>query len=357
MPRSSAFTINKPRSVLATMLKVAAIFEPLSERPDISCLAWVREDSRSSSIARALGGEARTFFDLGIHRTALVPIRYLVSSVRTLGYLLGRRPRAVIVQAPPVPAAALVWVWAKLARAPVVIDSHPSSFGLEGDHARHHLMRPLLAQLARRSDGCIVTTPRLGEQVRRWKGSPLVVHEAPMTWSDRIHPRDCSGGRRVLFVNTFAPDEPWREALDAARLMPEVTFQVTGDLRRRPQGTPPGPPNVEWVGYLGPDQYVTALTQADVVMTLTSRLDSVQRSAHEAVDALRPVVLSDWPHMRELFPHAVFVENTAPGIRAGVEEALRRCAELVALAPEARAMQHRRWSRQLKELRTALRLA
>jgi glycosyltransferase involved in cell wall biosynthesis len=339
------------------MLKVAAIFEPLSERPDISCLAWVREDSRSSSIARALGGEARTFFDLGIHRTALVPLRYLVSSARTVGYLLRRRPRAVIVQSPPVPAVALVWLWAKLARAPVVIDSHPASFGLEGDHARHHLMRPLLAQLAGHSDGCIVTTPRLAEQVRRWNGSPLVVHEAPMAWHERIKPRDCSAGRRVLFVNTFAPDEPWLQALDAASAMPEVTFQVTGDLRRRPPGTAASPPNVEWVGYLARDQYVDALAQADVVMTLTSRLDSVQRSAHEAVDALRPLVLSDWPHMRELFPHAVFVENTAAGIRAGVEEAFRRCPELVALAPEARAMQHRRWGQQLSELRTALGMA
>ncbi len=317
----------------------------------------MREDSRSSSIARALGGEARTFFDLRIHRTALVPIRYMVSAARTVAYLVRRRPRAVIVQAPPVPAAALVWLWAKLARAPVVIDSHPSSFGLEGDHGRHRLMRPVLALLAGRCDGCIVTTPRLADEVRRWKGSPLVVHEAPMVWFDRMQPRDCSAGRRVLFVNTFAPDEPWLEVLDAARAMPEVTFQVTGDLRRRPSGMAPSPPNVEWVGYLKSDQYVAALAQADVVMTLTRRVDSVQRSAHEAVDALRPLVLSDWPHMRELFPHAVFVQNTARRIRAGLEETFRRCDELTASAPEARAMQHRRWSKQLEQLQSALGLA
>ena len=280
----------------------------------------------------------------------------MVSAARTAAYLLRRRPRAVIVQAPPVPAVALVWLWAKLARAPVVIDSHPSSFGLEGDHARHRLMRPLLAQLAARSDGCIVTTPRLADEVRRWKGSPLVVHEAPMEWSDRMQPRDCSAGRRVLFVNTFAPDEPWLEVLDAARAMPEATFQVTGDLRRRLSGAPPSPPNVEWVGYLKSDQYVEALAQADVVMTLTRRADSVQRSAHEAVDALRPLVVSDWPHMHELFPHAVFVENTAVGIRAGLEETFRRCHELTARAPEARAIQHRRWTKQLGQLQSALRL-
>lgn len=321
----------------------------------MSFIAWAPEGSRAGSISQALGGEWRTFHDGRIHHKALVPVRYLTNAVHTLWYLLRRRPRAVIIQSPPVPAAALVVAWARLARIPVVIDTHPASFALPGDLAFHGLMRPLLAALVPRAAACIVTTPELAEYVARWNGSAVVVHEAPMTWSDQVQPRDCSGGSRLLFVCTFAPDEPIMEVLDAARELPDVTFCVTGDVRRRPaEARRDAPPNVEWMGYLGPEEYLSELQAADVVMTLTRRPESVQRSAHEAVDALRPLVLTNWPHIGELFPHAVLVENDATSIRHGIEDAFARCSELSSLAPDARSLQHARWQRQLGELQAAL---
>jgi glycosyltransferase involved in cell wall biosynthesis len=323
----------------------------------MSFIAWVPEASRAGSISQALGGEWRTFYDLRVHREALVPLRYLMSAARTLFYLVRRRPRAVIVQTPPVPAAALVLLWARLARVPVVLDTHPASFALDGRRI-DRMMTPLLAVLVRRAAGCIVTTPELGREVSEWNGRPMVVHEAPMRWSDRIEPSGCAGRRRVLFICTFAPDEPLLEVLEAARRLPDVTVQITGDLRRLPErARRQAPGNVEWLGYLVGDRYVSALEGADVLMALTARRESVQRSAHEAVDALRPLVLSQWPHMRELFPYAVLVENDPASIAAGIEEALGRCDELAALAPEARAVQHRRWREQLGQLRAALGLA
>jgi hypothetical protein len=319
-------------------------------------IAWVREDSRARSISESIGGESRVFYDLRIHRRSLVVLRYLISAVRTVSYLVLRRPRAVIVQAPPVPAATIVWAWARLNRVPVVIDTHPASFGIEGVPV-DRIMRPLLAWLARRAAGCIVTTPVLGSQISRWGGRPLVVHEAPMPWAEGMQPRGCSSQRQLLFVCTFAPDEPVTETVEAARRLPGITFHVTGDIRRLGADTRgSAPSNVEWVGYLDTGRYVDALASADVVVTLTRRDESVARSAHEAVDALRPLVLSSWPHMKELFPHAVFVENEPASIAAGIEEAFARCGELSDVALEARLLQHRRWQEQLAGLRAALQL-
>jgi glycosyltransferase involved in cell wall biosynthesis len=322
----------------------------------MSFIAWAPGESRAGSIARALGGEWQTFYDLRIHRRALVPVRYLISAVRTISYLVRRQPRAVIMQTPPVPAAALVLAWARMARVPVVLDTHPASFALDGAMS-HRMMMPLLARLAPRAAACIVTTPELGQRISGWKGTPLIVHEAPMAWSEEMQPRGCSGQRRVLFICTFVPDEPVMAVLEAARRLPDVTVQITGNLRRRPPtARAAAPANVEWVGYLVGEEYVSALASADVVLALTERADSVQRGAHEAIDALRPLVLSRWPHIDELFPYAVLVENDPASIAAGIEEALRRCDELSALAPEARAAQHRRWGEQLGQLRAALRL-
>jgi Glycosyl transferase 4-like domain/Glycosyl transferases group 1 len=323
----------------------------------MSFIAWVPEASRAGSISRALGGESRTFYDLRIHRKALVPLRYLLSAIRTVSYLVRRRPRAVIVQTPPVPAAALVLAWARIARVPVVLDTHPASFGLDGRPA-HRVMLPLLARLVPRAAGCIVTTPELGNEISRWRGNPLIVHEAPMVWSERVRPNGASGRRRALFICTFAPDEPLLELLEAARRLPHVTMQITGDLRRLPaKARRAAPENVEWLGYLIGEEYVAALTAADVLIALTQRRESVQRSAHEAVDALRPLVVSDWPHVPELFPYAVTVSNEPASIAAGIDDAFARWDELSAHARDAQALQHRRWSEQLSHLRAALAMA
>jgi hypothetical protein len=91
-----------------------------------------------------------------------------------------------------------------------------------------------------------------------------------------------------------------------------------------------------------------------VILSLTSRPESVARSAHEGVDALRPMVISGGPHMRDLFPYAVFVKNEPESIAAGVAEALHRCEELSRQAIDARSVQHRRWRQQLAEIEAAL---
>lgn len=320
----------------------------MARSPDIAFIAWTREDSRARSLAKAFDGELCALFDLRI-QGRLVPLRYLLSAVRTCAYLLRRRPRAVVVQSPPIPAVALVWAWARLARVPVVVDTHPASFETTGiDRA----MRPVLAWLVPRTAACLVTTPGLGAQVKQWGGRWLVLHEPPNDWSDRLQARPCSPQRRLLFICTFAPDEPLMPVLEAARSLPDIEFRITGEHFKIPaQARRSAPANVRWVGYLRGADFVAALEDADVVMSLSSRTDSVQRSAHEAVDALRPLVLSDAPHMHELFPYAVHVGNDVGSLTAGIADAFARCAELSAAAEAAREAQWRRWDTQSAELR------
>lgn len=319
-------------------------------------MAWVPGDSRPRSLATALGGEARTFFDLGIVWKPLVPLRYVASAVRTCVYLLRRRPRAVVMQAPPVPAALLVWAYSRLARAPYVVDSHTAAFALTGARV-DRAMLPLLGWLAARVDGCIVTTDEVGEIVAAWGGRPLVVHEPPPDWPDVDAAPAAGGPPAVLFISTFARDEPLEAVLGAAAALPEVTFRVTGDLRKLPATVrSAAPPNVEWTGYLHGGDYRRALAEADAIVTLDERDQSVARSAYEAVYAGRPLVTTDWPHLRRLFPYAVTVKNTAQSIATGVRTALARQAELEAAAPAARAEQLDRWEGQAARLRAALRV-
>ena len=325
----------------------------MHNRPQVSTIAWISNGGRPREIAVALEGEARSFHDLGIVRKPLVPLRYLLSSIRTLAYLARRRPRAVVVQAPPVPLALIAWLYGRVSGAPLVVDSHPVAFAFDGS-VFDRLMLPVLKWVMPRAAGCLVTTDELREQVEEWGGRGFVFHEAPPEWSGNGPQPDIEPDS-VLFVNTFAPDEPLAEVLGAARRLPHVRFRITGDLRRLSPGVRRlAAGNVEWLGYLTGDSYPGALRQADVVLTLTDRKESVPRSAYEAVYAERPLVTTDWPHMAELFPYAVKVKNNANSIAEGLERALDSSGELHAATTAALELQTARWESQVEHLRSVI---
>ena len=210
----------------------------------------------------------------------------------------------------------------------------------------------LHAWLVRRARATMVTSDVLGSRVQGWGGSPVVVHEPPPDWS--IGPAASLPTRpTVLVLGTLATDEPVAETLAAARDLPQVDFAFTGDIRRCPEGLlRSATSNVRFLGFLGPEQYRDALEQASVTVVLTTWLQwAVPRSAYDAVYARRPLVVSDSPTLRELFPEAVKVDNDPASIGAGIRDALSRHAELAQAASEALERQERRWDDQLTRLR------
>lgn len=311
-------------------------------------VAWGAAAGRSAEIVAALGGESRCFFPMGAPRRPPVLVRYLLSAVATAAYLWRRRPRVVIVTSPPVPAAWFTAICAKVQRAAVILDSHPGSFGAQGDRVSARL-QPVHRRLVRRAAAVIVTDEAWVERVHSWGGRAVVVHEAP---GDVVAGQPARGERlRLLVVGNFNPDEPVSEVLEAAQHLPGCDFLVTGDLSKCDRALQAAaPPNVHMVGFLDPPRYRAALESCDAVVTLTTEPTSVMRAAYEAVYARRPVVVSDWPVARRLFPHAIHTSNDAAGLVAAIEGLGSDYGHFAALVDLARADQRARWQGQLQAL-------
>lgn len=284
-----------------------------------------------------------------------MPVRYAVSALQTLGVLLLRRPRAIIATNPPIFLGLIGWAYGRSRRIPVVLDSHPGGFGLQGDRVSARLV-PLLRWLVPRVAAVLVTDDQLAGRVRDWGGRAILVHEAPP--SGALEPARPPGERpQVLFVGTFGRDEPVDAVVEAARRRPELDVLITGDLAKAPPGMVAGAPsNVSWLGFLPTAAYEQALAKADVVVALTTEPTSVVRAGYEAVYAGRPLVVSDTPNGRAVFPDAVHVGNDAEALAAGLAEAVRRHGELRSAAPRARERQQERWDRQLAATREVLSL-
>lgn len=323
-------------------------------RLPVAFIAWSPTPGRAHEIANALGGEARCWYDLGIVDKRLVPVRYFVSAWRTIAFLASRRPAAVIATTPPVFPALIAWTYCRLARAPLIVDSHPLTYGFSSSRALK-LMRPASEWVVARAEAAMVTD-ELAPHVRQIGGHPVVVHEAPPEWL----PAPPVGRRarpQILFVTIFASDEPVSAVLDAARLTPEVDILVTGDIRKMSSDHAESgvAENVRFVGFLDQKKYVAAIKDCDIVMALTDRREAVSRVASEAVWAQRPLIASDWPITVRLFPHAVRVDNSPESIAAGIRRAVRDMGQLESAATAARQRQLDRWNAQLSDLRAAIR--
>jgi glycosyltransferase involved in cell wall biosynthesis len=314
----------------------------------ISFVAWGAVSGRSAEIADALGGEAYCLYPPGPGVRPPVLVRYVLSAVRTIDYLVRTRPGLVIVTNPPVFAGCVVLAWARRSGASVVLDSHPGGFGAQGDTVSARL-QPLHRWLVRRVDLTMVTAPGFRQQVESWGGKGIIVHEAPGNWDVGPPPRLLRP--KVLCVGRFAGDEPVEVVLQAAALTPECDFAVTGDLNACPPHlVETAPANVTFVGFLDPAGYRSAIQGATAVLTLTTEPLSVMRAAYEAVYAERPLIVSDWPINRELFADAVHVEHCPHSLSAGVRRLVAGYEGILARTGAARARQVVRWEAQREAL-------
>ena len=327
-------------------LSAAASTQPRSRQA--AFLAWSPND-RSLELALAFDASCHIVYLEWLVRPFLVPVRYVLSSVATAWFLVRKRPAVVVATNPPMVLALIAEVYAWLFGGTFLLDDHPGGFGRRGRRL-WTLRAPLQRHLVRRARTTIVASSELAQAAIEWGGTPVIVHEAPPLWSLN-EPPHIGPLPTVLWPSVFADDEPVAEVLSAARALSRVRFLITGDVLRCPSALrESASANVEFAGYWRRERFWALIKQADIVLVLTTDRTSVPRAACEAVEALRPLVLSDWPVLRELFPHAVFVPPSFNGVAAGIQDALERHSALVADAFAARDSQRRRWESQKTEL-------
>ncbi|MGD9955146.1 MAG: glycosyltransferase [Candidatus Nanopelagicales bacterium] len=326
-------------------------------RARVQFLAWAPTAGRARDLAADLDGEAVTIYPAKLAARKATPARYAASALITIGRLVRSRPRAVVVQNPPVYPGILGLAYARIARGRFVLDSHPASFGAK-DNAQAQKMLRVTARLARAADGVLVTTESWAEVVRSWGGRPLVLHEAPPHWS--TSPARPLGDRRpqVLFSCVFASDEPVPAVIDAARAVPGIDVAITGDPRRAPEGVLDDlPANVRLTGWLDQAAYAAEVDACDILLALTTEPTSVMRAAYEAGYARRVLVMSDTETMRELFPEAVTCGDDAESIGAALALAVREHDRLLQDLDLVRERQQRRWDTQRQALLAMLGLS
>ncbi|MDA8044199.1 MAG: hypothetical protein M0Z30_03020 [Actinomycetota bacterium] len=313
-------------------------------------IAWGAVSGRSEEIAAEVGAEVLKCFPPGPDARPPAPVRYALSTLMTCRALALRRPRAVIVTNPPIIPVLLAALYAEVTRARLVLDDHPGAFGAMG-YRPGRWTEFLHRRVAKRAELCLVTERTWVERVEAWGGRALIFHESPGKVVPQAY-RPPQTVPKILYVSTFARDEPSVAVMAAAKLVPELQLMVTGDPARRPPGDLPA--NVELLGFLAEPDYLEALAAADAVLALTTEPTSAMRAAFEAIWAQKVLVVSDWPLTRQLFPDAVHAGNDPAAIAAGLRRAIREHGSIGATSTSARERQLSQWQSQLGALRSVV---
>lgn len=292
---------------------------PNDLRPDSMFLVWgpPSHGPRSRVFASELGIRSEFIFSTRRRGLLVAPWKYAYQAIAT-GRLLRRiRPRLIFVQSPPSLAVLAAWIYARRTGAQYIVDAHSAAF-LSPYWARPHWMQRALARSALTT---IVTNEQFAEQLRTWDSTATILRDVPTTFAagDGL-PRDERFS--VLVVSTFAADEPLRDILSAARRVPDVHFYVTGDPERADSAlVSSAPDNVEFTGYLPDDLYYGTMRTSDVVLCLTTRDNTMQRGACEALSMARPIITSDWPLLRDYFSKGtVYVGSEPEAIAVGIQQ-------------------------------------
>lgn len=287
-------------------------------------ISWTRHHGRSEALAAALGLPAE-FIATGTHGDVLtLPWRYATQTLRTLWLLLRRRPRVLVVMAPPLPLMVLGLAYRTLRRGALVVDAHTGAVVDDDGRVRRAFVR-----VARAADVTVVTTEALQRLLADDGVDAIALHDAPV--GDIAPPASWPPERpRIVMPSSWWRDEPLEAVRDAARQVPEIELVLTG----RPAGpladASAWPANVRLAGWLSDRDYRDLVASATAILALTTRELTMQRAGYEALILGRPAVVSDTGVLREYFTKgAVFAEPNAASLAA----ALRA----VAAEPEALA--------------------
>lgn len=320
---------------------------------DLLFLVWgpPSHGPRSKVFARSLGIDVE-FVEATRRRGLLAaPYKYPVQFLKTVRLLRRRRPRLVFVQSPPNLAVATVAAYCALQGGSFIIDAHSAAM-LSPIWTRPRWLNRLLF---RRAAFTIVTDEYFADELAARGADALVLRDIPTEFPLGSAPR-LGEGFNVMVVNTFSADEPLDSVIQAARLLPDAFFHVTGRITEgHPSVVNDPPANLRFTDFLADEDYYALMDGADAVMCLTTRDHTMQRGACEALSMGRPIITSDSDLLRRYFRDGtIHVDNTPGSLVAAVRE-MRSHHDRYRRGIEAlRRVQHLEWEEARRRLEASL---
>jgi glycosyltransferase involved in cell wall biosynthesis len=255
--------------------------------------------------------------------------RYPQATWKTLSVLVQEKPRIIFAQNPSLVLGWLVALYAALTSKKLVIDAHNA--GLRPIEGRYGVLNWMASRLLRLTTITIVSNEELVKHVTALNGRAIAIPDPVPELARPEALAKLKGGFNILFICSWADDEPYGEVLQAAAVInKDICIYITGNSKGKE--LQPGlsiPDNVVFTGYIAEQEFNSLLFSCDAAMVLTTRENCLLCGAYEGVSAGKPLLLSNTRALRNYFSMgAVYTKNNADSIASAIETVHSKSTEL-----------------------------
>lgn len=289
-------------------------------------IEWAEYASRADSLANAINAKTVFIGKVNKHRNILISLFSYPSKIwSNIKVINKNKPRVVYITNTHWIIAALNLILSKIYKHKLIFDSHSCAF----DHEFFKYPLFLSLYFAKLADLSIVTNENHLGLLEKNNAKAIIISDIP--FEDQLltdKKINLSDKFNLLYICTFAPDEPYQEVIEAAKVSNNINIYITGKYERV-DINPEDYPHVNFTGFLSNQDYKTFLNNVDGIMTLTTRSDTMQRAGSEAISVGKPLITSNTKMLNKYFYQGtVFVENNAESIRLGFEKMFENYSNL-----------------------------
>lgn len=281
--------------------------------------------------------------------------RYLSLIIDTFKLLKQQKPKVLFVQNPSIVLSFLAVLLKPVFGYKLFIDAHNEGVvPFVNDNALFRFITRLLHKF---SNYTIVTNDGVAEVVRNNGGEPIVLPDAlplPMTSAKTDRPEN---KYRVVLISTYAKDEPIEEVLLASQQLENVELSVTGNFKKA-QFDISNYPDCHFTGFLSEQEYWQQLTNAELIIDLTTMENCLVCGSYEAIALEKPLLLSEDQSARSLFPTGVrFTRNSSEDIAGAIREIINEYPKINSEMAQLREDYTTYWHTLFSELKAKVRNA
>lgn len=318
----------------------------MKKRLKIVYLAWAPYNRRAECFAQQLGAELIliSFFKYRNPKWAI--IKYPIMAIQTLLVLFKRKPEIIFVMTPPLFCVIFVYIYCICFQSKFIIDAHTGSL-LSKPWIKLRLLHKFLC---RQAIVTVVTNQYLVQLIKSW-GAFGVAMNPPIVLPD-IKYKKLAGNHNVLFVNSFAPDEPIEEIIEVAKVLQSIAFYITGDCSTAPKKIiNQSSSNVIFTDFVPYKKYLQLMHSVDGVLCFSKRDYTLLSGGEEALFVGKPLLTFNFNFLKEFFNEGtVFVEQNTESIAKGVQILIQNRKKLAKEMLHLRSIKFNIWERDMMNL-------
>jgi glycosyltransferase involved in cell wall biosynthesis len=293
-------------------------------------------------------------YELTSNKPRLIKYPLLIS--KTLAIIFRNKLKVLFVQNPSIVLSFFSIFVKKLFGFVVVVDAHNAGiYPLEGKSRSLNFIAKLIC---RNADLVIVTNQHLARVVEKWGGVPFIMPDPLPDFSSHTIVPVSTERSYLLFICTWASDEPYMEVIQAAKELDfDIDIYITGNFHKKLTRSEIEdiPPTIKLLGFVDENDYLSYFKGATAVIDLTTRDNCLVCGGYEAVALEKPGILSESSVNKEIFSEGfVFTRNDARSINKAIAEVLNQEIQLLAAVKKSKECHKRMNNLQSNKLKTSL---